>query len=140
MAAALVRKIRGTRKLLLGIFIGSMLLNAAIYASIYVLNNKYALLGGKLIEAFSFVFSAVSYRTLRQESIDKTFYGTISAAVAFTVKFCIPFAILAAGALLIHFSPRDLYLLTAVVETLLAVAVVCWAKFQSIPAEQEAFI
>lgn len=140
MAAALARKIRGTRKLLLGIFIGSMLSNAVIYALVYLLNSKYALLGGKLVEAFSFVFSAVSYRTLRQESIDKTFYGTISAAVGFTVKLCIPFAILVAGVLLIHFSPRDLYLFTAGAETLLALAVYCWARYQTNPAEQEVYI
>lgn len=140
IAAALARKIRGTRKLLLGIFIGSMLLNAVIYALVYLLNDKYALLTGKLIEAFSFVFSAVSYRTLRQESIDKTFYATISAAVGFTVKLCIPFAILVAGALLIHFSPRDLYLFTAVAETLLALVVLFWEKYQSIPAKHKVYI
>lgn len=140
IAATFARKLRGTKNLLLGILIASMLLNAAIYALVYILNDKYMLWAGKLVEAFSFVFSAVSYRTLRQESIGKTFYGTISAAVGFTVKLCIPPAILVAGALLIHFSPRDLYLFAALAESLLAIAVAFWAKSQSIPANHKVYI
>lgn len=140
VAAAIARRMQASKILLLSIFVGSMVVNALIYGAVYVLNNKYALLGAKLIEAFSFVFSAVAYRTLRQENIDKAHYGTLSAAVGFIVKLCIPITILIAGALLVRFSVRDLYLFTAVAELAMAAAVAAWAKYQFIPVQQKVSI
>lgn len=138
-AATLARRLRGSKALLLSIFVGSIGVNAVLYALVWALDNKYALLGAKLLEAFSFVFSAVAYRTLRQEHTAKALFGTISGAVGFTVKCCIPVAILTAGALLVHFTPRDLYLFTAIAELLLALVVAGWARRQLTPADAGAY-
>lgn len=140
IAASLARRLRGSKRVLLWIFVGTMASNAVVYGSVYALDNKYALLAGKALEAFGFVFSAVSYRTLRLESTDKALFGTISGAVGFTVKCCVPLCILLAGALLAWISPRDLYLTTGIAEMLLACGVAVWVRRQRVPAEpQEAF-
>ncbi|ALV05188.1 MFS transporter [Roseateles depolymerans] len=138
-AATLARQLKTSRARLLSIFVASMLVNATLYALIWVLNHKYALLAAKLLEAFSFVFSAVAYRTLRQEHTAKALFGTISGAVGFTVKLCIPFTILLAGVMLAGVAPQDLFLGTAIAELLLAVCVGAWARRQVTRFDKKAY-
>ena len=140
IAAIVARHVKGQRVLLLSLLTGSVFLNAVIYATIYFVNRKYMLFIGTSLVAFSTVFFAVSYRTLRQESIDKALFGVMSGALAFLVKAGVPFGILLGGLLTLRYGPQQIYITAFAAEITIGLAVLIWARHHMSRSADEAFI
>lgn len=130
VGAMVARKINGERAVLLNLLAGSIFLNASVHGAVFLFDQKYALYLCVAVGAFSFVFTAVSYRSLRQESIDKSHFGVISSALAFIVKLGIPFGILFGGALMLNYGSHQVYIFTSIAEAFLGLAVLVWVKRQ----------
>lgn len=124
------RSANRTREWLITAFVVSMFVNGALYVLTYLCASKYVLLGAKFVEGCSFVFSAVAYRTLRQDNIDKQAFGVVSGALAFTVKAGMPLSILIGGSLMLSFGAPVLYLGAGLLEATLGVVAFIWLHSQ----------
>jgi MFS transporter, DHA3 family, macrolide efflux protein len=127
IAALAVERLSGNIQTLFVYLVVSMIVNAAIYLTVYYYNNYVALMASLAVESASVVVSMVAFRTLRQISAGKESYGVVLGVSGAFVKLAIPPAVLFGGFVASRYGVRSVYFISGLFELILAFPVAIWA-------------
>jgi hypothetical protein len=131
VGALMAERLPSSRRMLWCVLGASAFFNALLYFVVFLWPSFECLLVTCFLEAGSFVFSAVAFRTLRQVLAQKEAFGVVLGVSGTLIKLGIPVSILAAGYIAERQGMATLYLMAGVAELCLVITFVAYLLIRS---------